>query len=50
MLAFVGQLKPSHGKSGDIIAYVALPVVMCILLAAQVGAIVTARRRSGDVK
>jgi hypothetical protein len=51
MLAFAGQLKPSHGnKSGDIIAYIALPVVMCILLAAQAGAIMTARRRSGDVR
>jgi hypothetical protein len=47
LLTFVGGLR-SHGQSAAGAIRVLLPIVMCVLLVAQAGAIMTARRRSGS--
>jgi hypothetical protein len=47
LLAVVGEIR-SHGQSAAGAIRVLLPIIMCVLLIAQVGAIRAARRRSGS--
>lgn len=46
MLTLVSGLR-SHGRSAGSALEFVMPIVMCVLLVSQAGAIMTARRRSG---
>jgi 4-amino-4-deoxy-L-arabinose transferase-like glycosyltransferase len=45
--AFVGHGHAAHGASAKAPPLIFLPIIMCVLLVVQVGAITVARRRSG---
>jgi 4-amino-4-deoxy-L-arabinose transferase-like glycosyltransferase len=47
IFAFVGHGNSANGASSKAHPYVILPVIMCVLLVTQAGAIRVARRRSG---
>ncbi len=46
LLAFVSHGNPAHGTSSKALPHIFPVLIMCVLLAVQVGAIRVARRRS----